>query len=115
MLVLQVRGVRILASGDIEPEAQADLATSLPDLEVDILKVPHHGSPHQDAGFLAGTGARVAVVSVGEENDYGHPAPSTVSALRGAGMAVLRTDEGGDVAVVLRDGELRERSRERRE
>ncbi len=112
VLVVQVRGARILVSGDIEPEAQADLAASLPGLRVDVLKVPHHGSRYQDADFLAGTGARVAVVSVGEGNDYGHPAPSTVDALEDAGMAVWRTDERGHVAVVVDDqGALRVRSR----
>jgi competence protein ComEC len=45
-------------------------------------------------------------VSVGEDNDYGHPASETVSALAEAGAEVLRTDLDGDLAVVVRDGEL---------
>jgi competence protein ComEC len=46
------------------------------------------------------------VISVGAGNDYGHPAPETVSALAGTGERVLRTDRDGSVAVVERDGHL---------
>ncbi len=51
------------------------------------------------------------MVSVGRGNDYGHPASATLSLLRGAGMRVARTDELGDVAVVVRDGRLRVQGR----
>ena len=70
---------------------------------VDVLKVPHHGSRYQDPGLLTGLGARVALVSVGADNDYGHPAPETLGLLEEAGMLVRRTDEDGDVAVVVDD------------
>ncbi len=112
-LVLMVRthGVRILMGGDMEPEAQAAVASSLPGLRADVLKVPHHGSRYQDPALLSGLGARLAVVSVGRENDYGHPALSTIQLLRRAGMRVARTDLGGDVAVTVRQGRLEVRSR----
>jgi competence protein ComEC len=106
VLLAEVRGVRLLLTGDVEPEAQAALARAWPGLRVDVLKVPHHGSRHQELGFLAGLGARVAVVSAGEDNDYGHPAPETLAALSAAGAQVLRTDTDGDAVVVVRDGEL---------
>jgi competence protein ComEC len=51
-------------------------------------------------------GARLAIVSVGADNDYGHPAPDTLDVLSEHGTAIARTDESGDVAVVVRDGEL---------
>jgi competence protein ComEC len=98
--------VRILMGGDMEPEAQEALARSLPGLRVDVLKVPHHGSRYQDADLLSGLHARLAVVSVGSDNDYGHPADSTLRMLRSAGMTVERTDRDGDVAVTVRDGRL---------
>ncbi len=106
VMLVEVRGIRLLLSGDMEPEAQQDLGRSLPGLRVDVLKVPHHGSRHQDAQLLAGLGARLAVVSVGADNDYGHPAASTLALLRRSGMRVERTDRDGDVAVVVRDGTL---------
>jgi competence protein ComEC len=106
VLLVDVRGVRILMSGDMEPEAQQRLHAALPDLRADVLKVPHHGSRYQDPDLLDGLGARLAVVSVGRDNDYGHPAAATLALLRRAGLRVERTDEGGDVAVTVRDGRL---------
>lgn len=104
VLLAEVAGVRVLLTGDVEPSAQARLARDLPGLQVDVLKVPHHGSRHQDVGWLTSLGAAVALVSVGEDNDYGHPAPDLLSALDGAGVQVWRTDRSGDLLVVARDG-----------
>jgi competence protein ComEC len=106
VLLAEVRGVRILLTGDIEPEGQAALARSLPGLQVDVLKVPHHGSRYQDEPWLLSLGARVALVSVGADNDYGHPADSVLEPLEEAGTRVLRTDQDGDLAVVAEDGGL---------
>jgi competence protein ComEC len=106
VLLAEVRGVRLLLSGDIEPEGQAALARAFPGLEVDVLKVPHHGSRYQDLDLLASLGARLALVSVGADNDYGHPAADTLAALAGTGARVLRTDVDGDLVVVERDGRL---------
>ena len=106
VLLAEVDGVSLLLGGDVEPEAQAALARLWPALRVDVLKVPHHGSRYQDLRFLTGLGARVAVVSAGEDNDYGHPAAGTLRALTDSGAEVLRTDLGGDVAVAVRDGDL---------
>lgn len=111
VLLVEVRGIRVLMSGDMEPEAQQRLHASLPGLHVDVLKVPHHGSRYQDPDLLAGVGARLALVSVGEGNDYGHPAGTTLALLRRAGMTVERTDQDGDVAVTVRDGRLGVRER----
>ncbi len=111
VLLVEVRGVRMLLGGDMEPEAQEALDRSLPGLEVDVLKVPHHGSRYQDPDLLEGLGARVAVISVGAENDYGHPATATVAMLHRAGMSVERTDQDGDVALRVRDGRLAVRTR----
>jgi competence protein ComEC len=110
VLLVDVRGVRILLTGDVEPLAQATLA-GVGLGAVDVLKVPHHGSGHQDEGLLTGVLPRVALVSVGEGNDYGHPDPGVMALLEGAGAVVRRTDESGDVAVVERDGRLQVVSR----
>ena len=90
----------------VAQKAQAALARDLAGLRVDVLKVPHHGSRHQDLDWLTSLGARLALVSVGEDNDYGHPAPDLVAALDAAGASVWRTDVSGDVVVMVRDGEL---------
>ncbi|MFB9834039.1 ComEC/Rec2 family competence protein, partial [Actinoallomurus acaciae] len=89
----------VMLSGDVEIEAQRELlAAGVPAAQV--LKIPHHGSSHQDPAFLAAVRARVAIASVGADNDYGHPAPSTMSALTRLGEHVYRTDRDGDVAVI---------------
>jgi competence protein ComEC len=106
VLLAEVRGVRMLLTGDVEPEGQALLARDLPGLRVDVLKVPHHGSRYQDEPWLLSLGARVAVVSVGADNDYGHPAATALAPLEAAGTRVLRTDRDGDVAVVTDGGDL---------
>jgi competence protein ComEC len=78
----------------------------LPGLHVDVLKVPHHGSRYQDLPFLQSLRARLALISVGAGNDYGHPAAETVAGLASTGERVLRTDLEGTIAVVERDGRL---------
>jgi competence protein ComEC len=106
VMLARIRGVRLFLGGDVEPEGQQRLATALPGLHVDVLKVPHHGSRYQDLPFLQSLRARLAVISVGADNDYGHPAPETVAGLAATGAQVLRTDRDGSVAVVERDGRL---------
>jgi competence protein ComEC len=85
-----------LLTGDAESDALAPLPTGT----VDVLKVSHHGS--EDAGLaavLARLRPRVAVVSAGRGNRFGHPRPETLAALAAAGVATWRTDHSGDVTV----------------
>jgi competence protein ComEC len=105
VLLVQVGELRLLLTGDLEPEGQAALARLLPGLRVDVLKMPHHGSPHQDEDWLVSLHPSVVLVSVGADNDYGHPAASALDPLRDAGADVHRTDEEGDLAV-LASGEV---------
>jgi competence protein ComEC len=106
VVLAEVEGVRILLTGDVEPPSQLAIDRAWPGLRADVVKVPHHGSRFQDLDWLLGLGARVAVVSAGADNDYGHPAPETLRALSGAGVDVRRTDLDGDVAIVAEDGHL---------
>lgn len=89
-----------LLSGDVETEAQAALLRrGVP--PVDVLKVPHHGSGRGDPAFLAAIRPRAALISVGADNDYGHPAPQTIARLGALSARVYRTDRQGDLAVVV--------------
>jgi competence protein ComEC len=99
-------GHRYLLTGDAESEAQDALVRAGADLRADILKVAHHGSAYQSPAFLRAVGAPVGVISVGLDNDYGHPAPALLYELKRLGMRVLRTDLDGDVAVCDRAGRL---------
>jgi competence protein ComEC len=107
VLAVQANGVSLLLTGDVEAPAQAALLRwGDRALHADVLKVPHHGSADQDPEFLSAVRPRLAIVSVGADNDYGHPAPSTLDALSASGATVDRTDQSGEIAVVVRDGEL---------
>lgn len=99
-------GRTLLLTGDIEVEAQDALVRAGGDLRADLLKVAHHGSAYQSPAFLRAVQARVAVVSVGADNNYGHPSSVLLQELDRLGTRTLRTDLDGDVAVAERDGAL---------
>jgi competence protein ComEC len=101
-----VGDTRVLLTGDVEPEAQRDLLARGVDLQADVLKVPHHGSDHQEPAFLDAVGASVALTSVGTGNTYGHPSARTLSRLVDAGARSFRTDLDGDIAVAHRGERL---------
>ncbi|MGI5394965.1 ComEC/Rec2 family competence protein [Streptomyces sp. CA-251251] len=101
-LLVRTAGLRLLLLGDLEPPAQQELADSPVAAAlagVDVLKVAHHGSAHQDPGLMRKVAPRLALISCGADNTYGHPAPATVAALRARGTMVLRTDRDGALAV----------------
>ena len=82
-------------------DAESDVTGRLQLPPVEILKVAHHGSADDGLGDeLKELRPRIAVISVGAGNDYGHPTPSTLSTLGAVpGLAVYRTDVNGRVVV----------------
>jgi competence protein ComEC len=94
----------LFAGGDLEPLAQSQIRGQIG--EVDIYKVSHHGSKFQDPELMQELSPALAVISVGATNTYGHPAPSTISALADLGAKVLRTDRDGAVAISARDRQI---------
>lgn len=103
--VVQYGAVRFLLTGDAEaPEEAWLLAHDSADLHADVLKVGHHGSStSSSAGFLDAVRPRVALVSVGAGNSYGHPSADVMRDLAARGATVLRTDQLGTI-VVRTDG-----------
>ncbi|WP_338864243.1 ComEC/Rec2 family competence protein [Myxococcus stipitatus] len=94
-----------LLVGDAEPDTEAALLQRSLNLTTTVLKVAHHGGRHSStAAFLAAAKPQAAVISVGAKNDYGHPAPETLSRLGDVGAHVLRTDQEGEV-VAASDGQ----------
>jgi competence protein ComEC len=81
-------------------DAEAPVALALDPPRADVLAVAHHGSDDPSLpALLRRLRPRIAVISVGAGNAYGHPAPSTLAALAGAGVPLRRTDRDGDVRV----------------
>ena len=109
-LLVTAPGLRMAFLGDLEPPAQSRLLEHLsafPGLRhLDVLKVAHHGSAKQDADLIRALAPRLALISVGLGNSYGHPARSTLDLLRSVGSTVLRTDTDGEIAVTDEGGRL---------
>ncbi len=99
-LVLKVSlgDAAFLLTADIGAEGEAYLVSNNGDLHAPVLKVAHHGSgASTSTAFLAAVEPLTAVISVGEDNRYGHPAPETLDRL--APRPVFRTDRHGDVEI----------------
>jgi competence protein ComEC len=101
----------VVALGDLEQPGQdallADLRSGGPAgvLDgVDVVKVAHHGSASQSAGLARLLRPRLALVSVGAGNTYGHPTDRMLDLYTGVGATVVRTDECGSAVVVVRGG-----------
>ena len=105
--VVRVRygAVRFLLTGDAEAGEEAWLVAHASDhLAADVLKTGHHGSSTSSTpAFLDAVSPRVALVSVGTANTYGHPSRDVMQRLVDRGTTVLRTDQLGSV-VVRTDG-----------
>ncbi|MGN6815293.1 MAG: ComEC/Rec2 family competence protein [Solirubrobacterales bacterium] len=104
-LVLEARwgGFTMLLTADAEAEA-----VPLDPGPIDVLKVAHHGSV--DAGLAAlldHTHPKFAVISVGEDNPYGHPAPETISTFSRRSIPIFRTDRDGDILIEVSRGSIR--------
>ena len=92
-------------TGDAEWEPEHDMVDSGYDLSATLLKVGHHGSNSSSCYvFLREIMPQYAVISVGEDNSYGHPTEDTLSRLRDVGAIVYRTDLHGDI-ICHSDGE----------
>jgi competence protein ComEC len=89
-----------LFAGDAEAESENEMLQGGLPLSADVLKVGHHGSATSStAAFLKAVSPSAAVISVGGDNDYGHPAPATLGRLEDVGARVYRADLTGTIVV----------------
>ncbi|WP_294568338.1 ComEC/Rec2 family competence protein [uncultured Arthrobacter sp.] len=108
VLLVQIPGpmrpATALFTGDIEQDASRRLLSAHPGLArdgVDVLKVPHHGARNGGGMILEVLRPRLALISSGEGNDYGHPHPQVVADLRRQSVYAARTDRLGTFTVSL--------------
>jgi competence protein ComEC len=93
----------MVLTADAEADALARLHRLEPHTRATVLKVPHHGAASSlYRPWIEQAGAKTAVVSVGRQNAYGHPAQDVVAAYREAGVHLLRTDRDGAVWITAR-------------
>jgi len=72
------------------------------DGDLDVLKIPHHGSKYSlHKAFYNKTNPEKCVISVGKDNKFGHPSSEVVNFLKDQGCEVLRTDEIGDIKILV--------------
>ena len=98
VLMITYGETKFLFTGDAERDAEQAILNSGADLSATVLKVGHHGSEDSTTyPFLREIMPMYAVISVGEDNSYGHPTENTLSRLRDADVKVFRTDMQGDI------------------
>lgn len=98
---LVYKDASFLFMGDAEQVSESEIAS---DIDVDILKVGHHGSSSSTStSFLNKTTPIYAVITVGEGNTYGHPTQETLNKLKNADITVYRTDLNGTI-IISTDG-----------
>ena len=87
---------KFLFTGDLEQEGEKELLKNYPKLKVDVLKVGHHGSKTSSSpDFIKEINPKLALISVGKENRYGHPNQETLETLKKYQIRILRTDQKG--------------------
>jgi competence protein ComEC len=93
----------MLLTGDAQSEAETRLLShGGADVRADILKVGHHGSAYSSTPeFLAAVRPRIAIISCGKHNVFGHPSPSTLHALQASGASIYRTDQDGGISIAI--------------
>ncbi len=100
----------ILFTGDIEVEAEKELEQVYgKKLKADILKIAHHGSKTSSREeFIKLVSPKIALIGVGENNKFGHPADITLKRLEKENVKVYRTDQMGEVSITInKNGEIK--------
>jgi competence protein ComEC len=105
VLLIQYKGKRILLTGDMELEEEENICRSAEIPGIDYIKVPHHGSKSSSSQLLLDTlRPRMAFISVGSNNWFGHPHDEILNRYRRHHVVIYRTDEYGTLVLRIADG-----------
>ncbi|NLB61737.1 MAG: MBL fold metallo-hydrolase [Clostridiales bacterium] len=92
----------LLLSGDGEKKAEENVLENFEDIEADVLKLGHHGSDTASTReFVLAVNPSLAIISLGEDNKYGHPHKTTLDLLEELNKMILRTDTSGTIHVIF--------------
>ena len=102
VLLLNYGANKFLFTGDITAKSEKQLLSQEPPaIKADVLKIAHHGSKYSSsAEFLAAVAPQIAVISCGENNNYGHPNSEVLNNLQEFAINIRRTDQEGDIKIV---------------
>lgn len=96
---------KFLFTGDAEKLSEQEILDKNYDISCDVLKIGHHGSTSSSSkSFLDKASPKIAVISCGKNNDYGHPNHKTVDELKKRNIQIYRTDVDGSI-VLISDGQ----------
>ncbi len=99
-----IGGLTWLFTGDLEEQGEQAVLSRYPNLQADVLKVGHHGSKSSTTEeLLQVVQPRIAVISAGERNPYGHPHKEVIVRLKSRNIIILRTDQSGAIAYTFRE------------
>lgn len=100
MTLIKIGNKTLLNLGDNSQKIEQKLVREYPHLLVDILKLAHHGSKHSSSvALLNAYHPKLALISVGRHNRYGHPHNEVLLRLEQAGISYLSTDEYGAIEI----------------
>lgn len=100
IIYVTINQLHYLFTGDISETAERDLYQKYGSLDVDVLKVGHHGSGTSTSNdLLKLCRPKIALISVGKDNFYGHPHPAVLQRLKDYGVKVYRSDRDGMVKI----------------
>src|SRR5258708_33271268 len=100
VVLIRRQDTSILLTGDAEVEAEQDMLSDGEDLHADVLKLGHHGSKTSSSNeFLDSVKPKVAIVSAGIRNVFGHPNPLVMERVESRGIKIFRTGRDGAITV----------------
>ena len=103
---VEAGGMSVLMLGDTGEAEQRRLLQHRGAVDVDVVKIAHHGSANHSGALLTAADPELALISVGAANPYGHPAAATLHDIAHAGARALRTDQLGSIAISGSPGAL---------
>lgn len=107
VLYAELGGISFLFTGDLEEEGERRIVSAYPHLQVDILKIGHHGSRTSTSEpFLTQLTPKAVFISVGKNNRFGHPHLEVMERLRDRGIMIWRSDQGA-VRLLMKNGQVK--------